>query len=137
MMSDIHGGDVIQLTNSKGNNMSPKLSPNGKHIVFLSNRDGNQEVYTMNIDGTSQRRMTFNQSKSWDPAWSADGKSFYFVTEAKENTFNMFKMSKDGTSVRRIPSEGYQIGTIKYLDKLYLERLIQANRAGSLLTKSM
>jgi len=36
----------------------PAWSPNGRKIAFVSDRDGNQEVYVMNADGSGQRRLT-------------------------------------------------------------------------------
>ena len=42
-------------------------------IVFVSNRDGNDELYMMDYDGHNQTRLTFNNIKDYMPAWSADG----------------------------------------------------------------
>ena len=36
----------------------PSVSPDGQSIAFISVRDGNQEVYAMNLDGANQRRLT-------------------------------------------------------------------------------
>lgn len=57
---------------------------NGK-IVFESERDGNFEVYSMNGDGTGQKRLTNNASHDGQPVWSPDGskiaRSIAFATE--------------------------------------------------------
>ena len=42
-------------------------------IVFVSNRDGNDEIYMMDYDGRNQTRLTFNKMKDYMPAWAADG----------------------------------------------------------------
>ena len=39
-------------------------------IAFVSFRDGNQEIYVMNSDGTSQTRITNNPAGNMGPAWS-------------------------------------------------------------------
>ena len=39
-------------------------------IAFLSDRDGNGEIYVMNADGTGQTRLTNNPALDWFPAWS-------------------------------------------------------------------
>jgi len=55
---------------------------NGR-IAFTSNRDGNSEIYTMNPDGSDQKRLTFNSSSGLDsdgdPTLSPDGKKIAFT----------------------------------------------------------
>ncbi len=64
------GSDVRQLT-SAGANEDPAWSPDGRHLVFSSNRDGSRAVYVMHADGTEQRRLTRsgdNYLPDWSPA---------------------------------------------------------------------
>jgi TolB protein len=49
-------------------------------IVFISNRDGNDELYMMDFDGHNQTRITFNTIKDYMPAWSADGRSVAYTS---------------------------------------------------------
>jgi TolB protein len=42
-------------------------------IAFVSNRDGNDELYMMDYDGANQIRLTFNNVMDYSPAWSPDG----------------------------------------------------------------
>jgi TolB protein len=42
-------------------------------IAFVSNRDGNDEIYMMDYDGANQTRLTFNAVMDYSPAWSPDG----------------------------------------------------------------
>jgi len=60
---EIDSGDVSSssdtpLTDTAARNDYPSPSPDGRSIVFASDRDGNTELYVMNADGTSQRRLT-------------------------------------------------------------------------------
>jgi len=48
-------------------------------IGFVSNRDGNDELYMMDYDGYNQTRLTFNKIKDYMPAWSADGKTLAYT----------------------------------------------------------
>jgi TolB protein len=41
-------------------------------IAFVSNRDGNDEIYIMDYDGANPTRVTFNKIKDYMPAWSPD-----------------------------------------------------------------
>ena len=38
-------------------------------IAFMSDRDGNQEIYVMNADGSNQTRITNNSAWDWEPSW--------------------------------------------------------------------
>ncbi|MFB0565056.1 MAG: Tol-Pal system beta propeller repeat protein TolB [Candidatus Aminicenantaceae bacterium] len=49
-------------------------------VVFISNRDGNDELYMMDYDGHNQTRLTFNKTKDYMPAWSADGRKIAFTS---------------------------------------------------------
>src|SRR5438552_9038353 len=50
--------DLKRLTDAKGYDAEGSYSPDGKHIVFCSNRDGNLELYIMDADGKNVRQLT-------------------------------------------------------------------------------
>ena len=49
-------------------------------IAFVSERDGNMEIYVMDNDGGNPRRLTNNPLDEWYPSWSPDGKRIAFTT---------------------------------------------------------
>ena len=49
-------------------------------IGFVSNRDGNDEIYMMDYDGANPTRMTFNKIKDYMPAWSPDQRTIAFTS---------------------------------------------------------
>lgn len=63
-------GDIV-LTDVPGRDENPCFSQDGKSIIFQSERDGNFEIYVMNIKGTNQKRITNNPA--WD-GWASFGK---------------------------------------------------------------
>lgn len=72
-------------------------------IVFISDRDGNDELYMMDYDGMSQTRLTFNTTIDYMPAWSADGKRIAYTsykgTEAGLYIYNPYEgVRKEVTS---------------------------------------
>ncbi len=55
------GSGLVQLTHDAGgtiNDGADSWSPDGKKIAYVSNRSGTYEIYTMNADGTHQKRLT-------------------------------------------------------------------------------
>jgi TolB protein len=49
-------------------------------IAFVSNRDGNDEIYIMDYDGANPTRVTFNKIKDYMPAWSPDQRTIAFTS---------------------------------------------------------
>ena len=52
------GSGQRNLTRNPANDSDPTWSPDGRRLAFVSDRDGDLEVYVMNADGSGQRRMT-------------------------------------------------------------------------------
>ena len=70
-------------------------------IAFTSNRDGNDEIYVMNADGTGVTRLTDNPASDQQPAWSPDGSRIAF-TSTRDGNFDIYVMNADGTGVTRL-----------------------------------
>jgi Tol biopolymer transport system component len=67
------GTDLKRLTNTPGYDAEGTISPDGKKILFTSTRDGDLELYDMNIDGTNQRRLTHDLGYDGGGWHSQDG----------------------------------------------------------------
>ena len=93
---------------AKGNpqkqNYLPIYSPDGSKIAFTSNRDGNPEIYVMNVDGTNVRRMTNNPAIDVTPTWSPTGNQLAWVSD-RTGTPHIYIMNADGTGQRLLISE--------------------------------
>ncbi len=63
------GKDPLKLTTGAGSNENPSWSPDGRHLVFMSTRTGSSEIFMMNSDGTSQKRISFS-GNNFMPKWS-------------------------------------------------------------------
>jgi Tol biopolymer transport system component len=68
------GSDVQRLTATPGYDAEGTLSPDGKRIVFTSERDGDLDIYSMNLDGSDVRRLTNTLGYDGGPFYSHDGK---------------------------------------------------------------
>jgi Tol biopolymer transport system component len=80
---------------------SPSWSPDGKRIVFYSERDDNAELYVMEADGSSQRRLTRTPADEGYPSWSPDGRTITFDTD-RDGNFEIYAMDADGTNPRQL-----------------------------------
>jgi Tol biopolymer transport system component len=72
--------------------------PNGR-IVFGSNRDGNQELYSVNADGSELRRLTWTPQEEQLPAWSPDGSRIAYESETDGHR-RIWVMNADGSEQR-------------------------------------
>jgi len=78
------GANRVQLTNSHAADESPQVSPDGKAIVFVSERDGPRTLYRMNIDGSGQTKLGAGVV-AYRPVISFDGQWVYYSDPKKQN----------------------------------------------------
>ena len=72
----IEGGEARPLTRASGMalNYHAVFSPNGSKIAFISDRDGQENVWVMNADGSNPRKVSNQREKRMAlPAWTPDG----------------------------------------------------------------
>ncbi|MCH7723750.1 MAG: PD40 domain-containing protein [Bacteroidetes bacterium] len=74
------GSDVKRLTFTDGYDAEATVSVKGDKIVFTSMRDGDPEIYVMDLDGMNQTRLTFEQGYDGGPFFSQDGSKIVFRT---------------------------------------------------------
>ena len=67
-----------ELTNSPGYDAEATISPNGKKIVFTSERDGDLELYSMDIDGKNVKRLTNEPGYDGGAFYSPDNKMIVY-----------------------------------------------------------
>lgn len=72
----------VQWTFGKSRNHTPRWSPDGNQIAFVSNRSGKNQVYLMNRNGGEARQLTFLEFGAGNPVWSPDGSKLAFSTAA-------------------------------------------------------
>src|SRR5690349_9648392 len=74
------GGAPRQLTNSPRHDRHPRWSPDGKSILFESNRSGAFQLYVAPSEGGDARQLTTISTEANSGIWSPDGKSVAFVS---------------------------------------------------------
>jgi dipeptidyl aminopeptidase/acylaminoacyl peptidase len=77
-VSDLKGKIIKPLTNTPGYDAEATISPKGDMIVFTSDRSGDLELWTMNIDGSDQKQITSGLGYDGGAFFSPDGKKLVF-----------------------------------------------------------
>jgi len=124
-IADKQGHIKKQLTNTKGYDAEATLSPKGDKIVFTSDRSGDLELWTMNIDGSNQKQITNQLGYDGGAFFSPDGKKLVYrasrpigdsaIKEYKEflakglvapTSMEIYTCNVDGTDVKQITHLG-------------------------------
>ena len=70
----IEGGKAKALTRGMAFDTQPRFSPDGRHIVFVSDRDGSENVWLMKTDGSGAAPLTYGKDTVFiSPEWTPDG----------------------------------------------------------------
>jgi Tol biopolymer transport system component len=107
--SGLDGAGAKRLTDAKGYNAEGSFSPDGKQIVFCSNRSGpnNLELYIMDADGNNVRQLTHTPScYNGGPFFSPDGKRVIFRSDRKKKDhLQLYVINVDGTGERALTND--------------------------------
>jgi TolB protein len=119
------GSDLRRLTNRDGYDAEAIISPDGRTIVFTSDRDGDLDIYAMDADGRNVRRLTTEAGYDGGAFFTADGRQIVYRarhTETPEelgdfrrllarnlirpSRLDIYVMDADGSNKRRITDNG-------------------------------
>ncbi len=101
---DLRSRQTRRLTRSDGIDTGPCYSPDGRRIVFESDRDGAQQLHVMNVDGSGPKRISYGEGRYATPVWSPRGDLIAF-TKQMGGSFLIGVMRPDGAG-ERILTEG-------------------------------
>lgn len=110
------GGRATRLTSHEGNEIFPRISPDGSSVAFTGQYDGNTEVYTMPVTGGDPKRLTFTSTNSRDDlgdrmgpnniviTWSPDGKEILYRNRTSSSfDGKLWQVSPEGGMADRLP----------------------------------
>jgi Tol biopolymer transport system component/imidazolonepropionase-like amidohydrolase len=89
----IEGGKATRITFGNPHDMQPRFSPDGKTIAFVSDRDGNDNVWLMSPDGGNLRQLTKEKPHFFflSPEWTPDGRRI-LVTKNPGGAYGSFEL---------------------------------------------
>ncbi|MBO9618795.1 MAG: PD40 domain-containing protein [Niabella sp.] len=93
--------DTVKVTVNPKPWTPPPCTANCGRIVFISGRDGNDEIYSCDSNGTNVIRLTNNPAADELPTWSPDGTRIAFISD-RDGSTGLYTMNADGSNVVRL-----------------------------------
>ena len=108
MSINADGSNQTPLTTiDDASDYEPSLSSDGTKITFVSNRDGDEDVYIMNSDGSGQTALTVNDAIEISPAFSPDGTKIVFASQ-RDGNYEIYSMDANGTNQTRLTNNAFR-----------------------------
>ena len=101
------GSGQTRLTFNNFRDVCPSISPDGRKILFSSNRDGDYEIYVMSRNGSNQQRLTTSVGFDLHPDWSPDGSKIAFFSE-RDGNYEIYVMEANGSNQTRLTFNTWQ-----------------------------
>ncbi|MEO8335777.1 MAG: amidohydrolase, partial [bacterium] len=93
----IAGGSATRITSGQAFDGQPHFSPDGRSIAFVSDRNGSENLWVMNANGTGAHALTREDGRTFiSPIWSPDGKYVVVSRNGAGAGYNLFMYHRDG-----------------------------------------
>lgn len=94
-----------RITSNVANDTQPNLNRGTTRVAFVSDRNDNNEIYTMNTIGKDVRRLTYTEEDEYYPVWSPDSNRIAFYAY-RNNSIDIYVMNADGSNQTRLTYTG-------------------------------
>ena len=116
-IADVYGGHMTHLTKNKWLDFNPAISNDGSKLAFVSDRDGNREIYALDLiwmdgytqwEGRNLTNITQTAGHDWTPKFSPTNEKIVFTTyfPATDN-YDVFIMNADGSDKQNLTNSPY------------------------------
>ena len=111
------GGDPVRLTDGPGRDTTPRWSPDGGRLAFLSDPSGTTQLWLLDLDSGETRQLTSLPGGASSPYWSPDGKRIAIVSKVQEHPLSHDpRVARVITEFRyRTEGEGYVEGHRRHI----------------------
>ena len=116
-ITDIYGNNITHLTKNQWLDFNPEISPNGKKLAFISNRDGNREIYTVDLtwmdgytqwEGKNLTNISETIENDWTPKFSPTNDKIIYASYFPSNdNYDIFIMDIDGKNKKNITNTSW------------------------------
>jgi len=94
-------GHIKRMTNIMGTDVQAVWAPNMQRLALTTNRDGQNEIYIMNADGSGAVNLTNNPADDQQPTWSIDGQWVAF-TSNRDGNYEIYKVRLMDNAISRL-----------------------------------
>jgi TolB protein len=110
------GATILQLTDAAGSSFDPTWSPTGETIAFVSDRNGDGDIFTTRANGDLPLLLTVddNQAEDRNPIFTPDGKSVLFLSNRGGDTFQVYTVDIKTLVVTRLTDNIRDIGSVVF-----------------------
>ena len=105
---DLNGGGLTQLTTGLAIDTEPNWAPDGKSIIFTSDRGGGPQIYQLMLGSNEVQRLTFSGKYNARANFTPDGSSIVMMHQDEDGNFD-------------IAEQNLQNGTIKLLTRAQMD----------------
>ena len=96
--------DLRSWNNVNWTDEHPSWSPDGERLAFVSDRDGDREIFVLHLETGDLRQITHNDVLDSRPSWSPDGRRIAFSSR-RAGQRDIFVMNADGSDNRRLTTD--------------------------------
>ena len=93
---DLRRGRAGLLLGGTANDLHPRWSPDGRRLVFVSNRQGGWQLWQLPAEGGTAKPLTHSPGAKTSPAWSPDGR-WVLYTRIGEAGYRLWRIRADGS----------------------------------------
>jgi len=97
-----------RLTKSNGIDLSPTFSPDGNKMAYVSERNGQPQIFIQDLLSGEASRLTFNGDYNTQPSWSPSGDKIAYTTCENSGEFNIFTIGIDGSGLKQLTAHSGQ-----------------------------
>jgi dipeptidyl aminopeptidase/acylaminoacyl peptidase len=98
-------GSERRVTHQKGADREPAFSPDGARLAIVTERDGDPEIYVVNLENLYVLRLTYSPGPDRSPRWSRDGSAVFFVSE-RDGRPQIYRVGRDRTRLMKVSDGG-------------------------------
>ena len=97
------GSDRVRLAEGQSGFLSaPSWSPDGSQLTFVSDMEGDADIWVVDLDGGNLTSLTTDEARDHSPAWSPDGAWIAFASLRDSLYWELYVMRPDGSDVQRL-----------------------------------
>ena len=111
---DLATREIVCISDGSADDNFADRSPDGERVAFVSDRDGDEEVDRMHIDGRDVERRTADPARDIHPYFSPDGEQIPFNSDRAGGSLDVWRIALAERSLQRMTQDGAEATCARY-----------------------